>query len=69
MDKAGARSRKEELKVATHIVRTLSRTGENGAGYAEVVLRKCQVVGCKTIILRETRRTGRNEVVAAGYRV
>ncbi|CAM9681859.1 unnamed protein product [Sphacelaria rigidula] len=38
IEKAKARSRSGKLKVATYIVRTLSLTGKNGAGHAEVVL-------------------------------
>ena len=69
LDEAKARSRNSELQVATHNVRTLSLTGKHGADHAEVVLRKCQAVGCDVIGLQETRRPGRTEFSAAEYRV
>ena len=43
--------------------------GRRGAGHAVVLLQKCKVLGCDVIGLQETRRPGRNEFVAAGYRV
>ena len=66
---ARARSRIGELNVATWNVRSLSLTGRRGAGHAEVLLQKCKVLGCDVIGLQETRRPGRIEFVAAGYRV
>ena len=66
---ARARSRTRELNVATWNVRSLSFTGRRGAGHAEVVLQKCKVLGCDVIGLQETRRPGRTELAAAGYRV
>ena len=66
---AGARSRTGELNVATWNVRSLSFTGRRGAGHAEVLLHKCKVLGCDVIGLHETRRPGRTEFAAAGYRV
>ena len=66
---ARARSRTGELNVATWNVRSLSLTGRRGAGHAEVLLHKCKVLGCDVIGLQETRRPGRTEFAAAGYRV
>ena len=66
---ARARSRTGELNVATWNVRSLSFTGRRGAGHTEVLLQKCKVLGCDVIGLQETRRPGRTEFVAAGYRV
>ena len=64
-----ARSRTGELNLATWNVRSLSLTGRRGVGYAEVLLQKCKVLGCDFIGLQETRRLGRTEFAAAGYRV
>ena len=66
---ARARSRTGELNVATWNVRSLSLTGRHGAGHPEVLLQKCKVLGCDLIGLQETRRPGRTELAAAGYRV
>ena len=66
---ARARSRTGELNVATWNVRSLSLTGCRGAGHAEGLLQKCKVLGCDVIGLQETRRPGRTEFAAAGYRV
>ena len=66
---ARARSRTGELNVAAWNVRSLSLTGRRGAGHAEVLLQKCIVLGCDVIGLQETRRPGRTEFTAAGYRV
>ena len=66
---ARARSRIEELNVATWNVRSLSLTGRRGAGHAEVFLQKCKVLDCDVIELEETRRPGRTEFAATGYRV
>ena len=66
---ARARSRIGELNVATWNVRSLSLTGRRGAGRTEVLLQKCKVLGCDVIELQETRRPGRTELAAAGYRV
>ena len=66
---ARARSRTSELNVATWNVRSLPFTGRRGAGHAEVLLQKCKVLGCDVIGLQETRRPGRTEFAAAGYRV
>ena len=64
-----ARSHTGELNIATWNVRSLSLTGRRGAGHAEVLLQKCKVLGCDVIGLQETRRPGRTEFAAAGYRV
>ena len=66
---ARARSRTGELNVATWNVRSLSLTGRGGAGHAEVLLQKCELLGCDVIGLQETRRPGRTEFATAGYRV
>ena len=62
-------SRTGELNVATWNVRSLSLTGRRGAGHVGVLLQKCKVLGCDVIGLQETRRPGRTELAAAGYRV
>ena len=64
-----ARSRTGELNVATSNVRSLSFTGRRGAGHADVLLQKCKVLDCDVIGLQETRRPGRTEFAAEGYRV
>ena len=64
-----ARSRTGELNVATWNVRSLSLTGRRGAGHVEVLLQKCKVLDCDVIRLQETRRPGRAEFAATGYRV
>ena len=66
---ARARSRTGELNVATWNVRSLSLTRRRGAGHTEVLLQKYKVLGCDIIGLQETRRPGRTEFAAAGYRV
>ena len=63
------RSRTGELNVATWNVRSLPLTGRRGVGHAEVLLQKCKVLGCDVIGLQGTRRPGRTEFAAAGYRV
>ena len=40
-----------------------------GAGHIDGLLHKCKVHGCDVIGLQETRRPGRTEFAAAGYRV
>ena len=62
-------SRTGELNVATWTVRSLSLTGRREAGHAEVLLQKCKVLDRDVIGLQETRRLGRTEFAAAGYRV
>ena len=66
---ARARSRTGELNGATWNVRSLSLTRRREAGHAEVLLQKCKVLGCDVIELQGTRRPGRTEFAAAGYRV
>ena len=66
---ARARSRTGEINVATWNIRSLSLMGRRGAGHAEVLLQKCQVLGCDLIGLQETRRPCRTEFAAVGYRV
>ena len=66
---ARARFRTGELNVAIWNIRSLSLTGRRGAGHAEVLLQKCKVLGCDVIGLQETRRPGRTDFAAAGYRV
>ena len=63
-----ALSRTGGLNVVTWIIRPLSYTGRRGAGHAEVLMQKCKVLGCIVIGLQETRRPGRTEFAAAGYR-
>ena len=50
-------------------VRSLSLTRRRGVGHAEVFLQKCKVLGFDAIGLQDTRRPGRTELAAAGYRV
>ena len=50
-------------------VRSLSFRGHRGAGHEEVISQKCKVLDCDVIGLQETRRPGRTEFAAAGYRV
>ena len=57
------------LRLWAVLSRALSLTGRRGAGHAEVLLQKCKVLGCDVIGLQETRRPGRTEFAAAGYRV
>ena len=66
---ARAGSRTGKLNVATWNVRSLSLTGRRGVGHAEELLQKCKVLGYDVIGLQETRRPGRAELAAAGYRV
>ena len=58
-----------DLNVATWNVSPLSLTGRREAGHAEMLLQKCKVLDCDVIGLQETRRLGRTEFAAAGYRV
>ena len=55
--------------VATYNVRTLAVKGRNGYGRAECVLAKARQIGCDFIGLQETRRPGKTDFSAAGYRV
>ena len=64
---ARARSRTEELNIATWNVRSLSLTGRRGAGHAEVLLQECKVLGCDVTGLQEVRRPERTEFATAGY--
>ena len=60
---ARARSRAGELVVGTYNV----RTGMNGIGHAEVILKTCEDEGCDIIGLQEVRRDGQRSFTAAGY--
>ena len=64
-----AQSRTGELNLPTWNVRSLSLTGCRRAGHAELLLQKFKVLGCDVIRLQETRRPGRTEFAAAGYRM
>ena len=57
------------MVVATYNVRTLAVKGRNGYGHSECVLAKARQLGCDFIGLQETRRAGKTEFSAAGYRV
>ena len=57
------------MAVPTYNVRTLAVKGNNGYGRAECVLAKVRQLGCNLIGLQETRRSGKTEFSAAGYRV
>ena len=63
------RPRTGEPNIATSNIRSLSLTGRRGAGHAEMLLQKCNVLGCDVIGLQETRKPGRTEFAAAGYRM
>ena len=62
-------SRTGELNVATWNVRSLPLTGCRRAGHAEILLQKWKVLDCNVTGLQETRKPGRAEFTAAGYRV
>ena len=53
----------------TYNVRTLAVKERNGYGHAECVLAKARQLGCDFVGLQETRRAGKTEFSAAGYRV
>ena len=57
------------MTVATYNVRILAVKGRNGYGHAECVLAKARQLGCDFVGLQETRRPGKTEFSAAGYRV
>ena len=59
----------EELMFGTFIVRTAALKGVNGIGHIECLLRICAGKGCDVIGLKETKRGGTSEIVAAGHRV
>ena len=52
------RVRRKELVIATHNVRTMAVDGKYGVGRATEVLGMYQEMGCDTIGLQETRRSG-----------
>ena len=56
------------MVVAAYNVRTLAVKGKNGCGHAECVLAKAWQLECDFIGLQETRRSGKTEFSAAGYR-
>ena len=57
------------MAVATYNVRTLAVKGKNVYGNAEGVLAKARQLGYDFIGQQETRRWGKTEFSAAGYRV
>ena len=57
------------MVVAAYNVRTLAVKGKNGCGHAECVLAKAWQLECDFIGLQETRRSGKTEFCAGGYRV
>ena len=57
------------MAVATSNVHTLFVNGKDGHGHAECVLAKVRQLGCDFIGLQETRRSGKTELPAAGYRI
>ena len=57
------------MAVATYNVPTLAVKGKNGHGYVGCVLAKARQLGCDFTGLQETRRSGKAEFSAAGYRV
>ena len=64
-----ARQKEAIVVVATYNVRTLAVKGTNGYGHDECVLAKARQLGIDFVGLQETRRRGRTEFFAAGYRV
>ena len=64
-----ARRKGDVVVVATYNVRTLAVKGSNGYGHDECVLAKARQLGIGFVGLQETRRPGRTEFVAAGFRV
>ena len=66
---AKARSRLEKLTFGSFNVRTAAVKGVNGIGHIDSLLRSCAAKGCDVLGLRETKRDGTSEIVAAGYRV
>ena len=57
------------MAVATYNVRTLTVKWKNGYGHAECVLAKARQLAYDLVGLQETRRSGKTEFSAAGYRV
>ena len=57
------------MAVGTYNVRILALKGKNGYGHAECVLAKARQLGCDFIGLQETRRSGKTDFSATGYRV
>ena len=66
---AKARSRLEELTFGSFNVHTAAVKGVNDIGQIDSLLRSCAAKGCDVLGLRETKRDGTSEIVAAGYRV
>ena len=63
------RTRRRELVIATHTVRTMSVDEKHGVGRAAEVLDLYQEMGCDIIGLQETRRNGQTALLQAGYYV
>ena len=61
--------RMQELTFGTFNMRTAAFKGVNGIGHIDVLLRICAAKGYDVIGLKETKRDGISEIVAAGYRV
>ena len=55
--------------LATYNVRILAVNGKNGYGHDERVLAEGRQLGCDSIVLQETRRSGSTTFRGAGYRV
>ena len=66
---ARARRRSQLVKVATYNVRTLAVKGANGWGRAYSVLHEAARLNISVVGLQETRRAGRTDFTAAGFRV
>ena len=65
---ARARQKGRLVRVATYNVRTLAVKGANGYGRDFSVLNKAARLDISVVGLRETRRAGRTEFSAAGFR-
>ncbi|CAB1106171.1 unnamed protein product [Ectocarpus sp. CCAP 1310/34] len=66
---ARKRQQGQLLRVATWNVRTLAVNGANGYGRAYSVLHEAARQDVSVVGMQETRRVGRTEVAAAGFRV
>ena len=64
-----ARTRRQEVCIATHNVRTTAVDGKHGIGRAWEVLSALRKLGCDVIGIQETRRSGQSVFEEAGYTV
>ena len=68
-ERSRARTRRQEVCIATHNVRTVAVDGKHGIGGAWEVLSALRILGCDVIGIQETRRSGQSIFVEAGYTV